>query len=587
MSEAGSNADVSQDQKLPPTTKRLLLEGTLVWAACVVAYSIAAKDLALGWDEGYTFARVEAVRPWVHGVISLDSASRRRWMQPKVVHEHWRFSREEPDGHGPFYALLSLAGFELSSRWLPPPMSYRLGSIVLFSVAVAVVYTTLRRCWGFLPCLLATCLLATTPRLMPEVCYALVDGPLVSLALLAWCCFVRGVEGESWKARFGYGVALGSAMATKLTGWFFIFPYLAWACWTLWIYRPAAPGEDAEETQSRQRQLTLSAFATLAVGVPVALATVFAWNVGWWSDPVAAVQTYFHSNLTRDETVPIGIQFLGTRYDFSLPWYNTLVWTVVATPAGALALGMLGLGWTLTRWRSGPLGMLIAMNWGLLMVVRALPQAPGHDGARQIVTSFAFLALLAGYGFERLWRLAGEGRAAGIKRTLAALVGIAALMESAWSIGRYHPYQLSYYSPLVGGLPGATRKGFEPTYFWDSLTPDVLAWLDENTGPDEWVLFRNNPVSFQYLSQWRKIQFRHTPGQTPGDPKWVVYQHRPGLFLPADDWLIEHGKPEYRKTLMGVALLSIYPFEQFKTAQTVAKQAEPSKTAKASGLESP
>src|SRR5690606_21544460 len=122
------------------------------------------------------------------------------------IQEHWRFSRAEPDGHGPFYALVSLAGYELSSRWLPPPMSYRLGSIVLFAVTVATVFTTLRRCWVLPPCLLATLLLVTMPRLIPEVCYALVDGPLTSLALLAWCSFVRGVEGESIKARICFGL---------------------------------------------------------------------------------------------------------------------------------------------------------------------------------------------------------------------------------------------------------------------------------------------------------------------------------------------------------------------------------------------
>ena len=30
------------------------------------------------------------------------------------------------------------------------------------------------------------------------------------------------------------------------------------------------------------------------------------------------------------------------------------------------------------------------------------------------------------------------------------------------------PVPLSYYSPLIGGLPGAAAIGMEPTFYWDS-----------------------------------------------------------------------------------------------------------------------
>lgn len=567
-----ANSEIQQtDDSGPPSSKRLLIEGTVVWSVVVVALLFAARSLALGWDEGMTFERVDALEPWVQGIITGNAKQRQRLIQPDVISQCWRFSREEPDGHGPFYGLLSLASHSLSKRWLPPPLSYRLGSIVLFSFAVAMVYTTLRNCWVLGPCLLATCLLATMPRLLPEVCYALVDGPLVSLSLLAWCAFLRGVEGRSWKAKIAFGGAIGSAMATKLTGWFFIFPYLAWTIWSRWLFLPNRVDEyeTDEEYDARRARSYRSAIWTLAIGIVVALFVVFAWNVGWWHDPVTGIRNYFVSNLTRSETIPISIQFLGTRYKFSLPWYNTMVWMVVAVPVGTLSLGVIGLARVVYRWRSAALGILLALNWGLLMVIRALPQAPGHDGTRQIAMSLAFLALLAGYGFEGLWRLAGRGRVKWLKCTLAAMVGIAAVGESAWSTGRYHPYQLSYYSPLIGGLPGAAQLGFEPTYFWDTLTPEVLRWLEENTGPEEWVLFRNNTPSFDYLHKWGKMRFGYRLDQEAWPPKWVVYQHRPGMFLPADDWLMEHGQPSYRKQIMGVPVLSIYPYAKFAEAQRV------------------
>ena len=47
----------------------------------------------------------------------------------------------------------------------------------------------------------------------------------------------------------------------------------------------------------------------------------------WWADPVGGVREFLDSNLTRHKLRPIPTLFLGRIYLFSLPWYNTLVWT--------------------------------------------------------------------------------------------------------------------------------------------------------------------------------------------------------------------------------------------------------------------
>ena len=40
---------------------------------------------------------------------------------------------------------------------------------------------------------------------------------------------------------------------------------------------------------------------------------------------------------------------------------------------------------------------------------------------------------------------------------------------SAVNLRWYAPQWLSYYSLAIGGLPGATALGMEPTYYWDGL----------------------------------------------------------------------------------------------------------------------
>ncbi len=111
---------------------------------------------------------------------------------------------------------------------------------------------------------------------------------------------------------------------------------------------------------------------------------------------------FLQSNLTRGKPDRIPNSVSRTQvYDTpnqSLPWYNTLVWTVLVTPVGFLLMASVGFWATLRNWRSEPIGLLIAGNWTFLVVLRAMPHTPGHDGVRLFLPAFGLLALLGGLG---------------------------------------------------------------------------------------------------------------------------------------------------------------------------------------------
>ncbi len=118
----------------------------------------------------------------------------------------------------------------------------------------------------------------------------------------------------------GIRTLVGCAAATKLTGWFLPVPFAVWSV----MYR------------SRR------GFRTLLIGLVIAAAVVFIQVPPWWTDPIGGVTRFLSSNLGRGTTQPIQVLFLGIVYNTpieSLPWYNTLVWTVLVTPVGFLMLG--------------------------------------------------------------------------------------------------------------------------------------------------------------------------------------------------------------------------------------------------------
>jgi 4-amino-4-deoxy-L-arabinose transferase-like glycosyltransferase len=529
--------------------------------------------MAIGWDEGYTLGREQRLREWFRGLrdpaefaaqwrpLSPDEElvqpsatplprsaqldTRRKLLFDRdVLAWFWPFAREEPDGHPPFYALVGLSGDLLAPSWQDLPRA-RLGPILFFSLTAGAIFFFSATRWGFWPAALAAGSWVFQPNLFGHGHYAAYDGVLTSLWVLSVIVFTQAVLPESglpghrirWLPSLVFGIVLGCAAATKLTGWFVPLPFLAWTV----LY------------QSRQGA------KTLAVGLIIAAAVLFALMPPWWNEPIGGVVRFLDSNLGRGKTIPIKVQFLGTVFNTpnqSLPWFNTLVWTVFVTPVGFLLLAGLGLWKAARHWRIESIGVLIAGHWVFLLLLRAMPHTPGHDGVRLFLPAFGLLALLAGFGARYLLDMS---------RRWAKVVIVGALLEGVVSIIVMMPVPLSYFSPIVGGLRGATALGMEPTYYWDAFSPEARRWLAEHTSPGHTFAFPGGgSTSWLYLRRIGELPRKLERFDGQGQLQWVVIQNRPGSFLTENRMLVEQGRPAYTITKLGVPLVWIFPISEYE-----------------------
>jgi hypothetical protein len=540
--------------------------------------------LAIVWDEGYTLGRETRIRTWLRALRD-PAAFANSWQPPepelvqadRIFHKaprpdeldtraklldrraldwFWPFAREEPHGHPPVYAIVGLLG-DVVTPWREELPRARLGPMLLFSLVAGALFVFVSRRWGRWPAILAASAWCLQPNLFAHAHYAAYDAVLTSLWIAAILAFAKAVEPGSnsrastlrWGWIVAFGILAGCTAGTKITGWLLPAPFLAWSA----LYRD-------------RRSL-----ATLALGGLVAMVIVYAVTPPWWPAPVAGVERFWQSNLSRAKTAPIPVSFLGQVIitpNASLPWYNTLVWTVFVTPVGFLAFALAGIVRAFWRARSEPFGILAVGNWAFFLVLRALPHTPGHDGVRQFLPAFGCLALVAGLGaasaIERFGRL-------------GKIAIVAALVEGATSIALMMPVPLAYYSPLVGGLPGATALGMEPTFYWDALSPEALDWINGHTGPDEKVKFATDPTSWLYLRQTGRLKPNLFLWER-GHYVWYVLQNRPGAFWPLDWALVEHGKPAFVVTKFGVPLVWIFPYaevERLRDENTGAADSRP------------
>jgi len=398
------------------------------------------------------------------------------------------------------------------------------------------------------------------------------------------------------------GAALGATMSCKATGWLAAAPPIIWSlvCWIRAIRsgrntRVNPPGSDHSKGGNDQAALARRmALGTFGLVLPAALATFIALNPPLWRQPIEGLLEFWRLNLHRGEDAGLNIatQFFGRLYnlDHPLPWYNTIVWTAVTVPLGILGLAGLGLVSLGFARRYGAMcdapspgsavcdsgdrgaaavgrsinayGGLLLGHWSILLIVRALPGVPPHDAERLILPSFAFLAVLCGLGTDLLWRWAVGGRRRFVQTAVAAVFAVSAF-PTYW----FAPQWLSYYNPLVGGLPGAVALGLEPTYYWDSFDREVIDWLNAHTAPDERVLLLAAPDdNLALLRQWGVVQFE-TDHRSPLRLRWVVVQHRPSGWQPDAMRLITSAQPVLTKRLgrggwgpwrLDVPLLTIY-----------------------------
>jgi hypothetical protein len=137
------------------------------------------------------------------------------------------------------------------------------------------------------------------------------------------------------------------------------------------------------------------------------------------------------------------------------------------------------------------------------------------------------------------------------------------------------PCQLSTYSLLVGGLAGASKLGFERTYWGDCVTPEFLelGMRDLPRGVRVGVAPVLHPLTLRFMQ--RQSMFRHRPDlelvpyddKQPDVPRHVLLIHRR-----ADPWSTLLPPPAGTKVLRQVVRQGVVLAELLELPPAAASQ---------------
>ncbi len=204
----------------------------------------------------------------------------------------------------------------------------------------------------------------------------------------------------------------------------------------------------------------------------------------------------------------------------------------------------------------------------LFFLILFSTRVPVYDGERLFLNVFPAWAMLIGLGFGWLWDRAipgGRGR----------LVIGGLLIAQGFGVVAMHPFGLSYYNILVGGLPGARAMGLEVTYWSDAVDNVLLDRLAREARPGVSVamvptLYPGQgalTTGFNRTLARREIILKDDEAASLSE--WVVVSDRTAYWRPdlADRIERDGGRRIATRSRFGVELSAIWHFPASASAK--------------------
>jgi 4-amino-4-deoxy-L-arabinose transferase-like glycosyltransferase len=420
-------------------------------------------------------------------------------------------------------------------------MGARLAPALAFGVLVVLVTRAAAGRYGRAAGMAAGFALLAMPRVFAHAHLAALD----TFLSLFWVGALLGADAALGRRRPRIAMAraglwLGLALLTKIHAWFLLPIILVWA----WIRLGLRRG--------------------MAAWAGWATAGCLLFFLGWpwlWYDTAARLARFWGTGVHR---VALQVQYFGQVYnDRDVPWHYPWFYFAVTVPVGLHLLGALGFAQAWRNRCADPFPLVLAGSIGFFLVLFST-RTPVYDGERLFLLAFPLWAILIGRGFGALWarlsrhprtRAAGWGRA----------VLLAALLAQAQGVIALHPFGLSYYNLLVGGLPGAERLGLELTYWGDAVDRVLLERLAAEAAPSDSAALAPTLYPGQGILTTTP-RLRRLRGSTLQDESaavqsdWVVVSRRTAYWSPALRDRLARRAPIATRSRQGVWLSGLWSF---------------------------
>jgi hypothetical protein len=501
------------------------------------------KDYGVTWDEPAYFHAADLHTAWISDFgKNLVRGKINQSLADENIKAAWHWDPYHVP-HPPFSRIVSGVAKSLTIPWLDKFSGYRLAPALFFAVLVTVMFLWMTELFGRATGLFSALALVVTPNLFGFAHIAVTDLPLASMWFLAAYCFWKGLK--NWKWSVALGIVWGLALATKFPALLIPVPLILWG------------------HLFHRNHYANNVFALLFLGPLVMIAT----QPYLWHQPGLRILEFLYEGLSRGyrPETNFTIYFFGQLYyTHQLPWYYPFFLVGVTTPEPILVLALIGL--FSIRWLQERMSTmaLFAVNAAFVLALGVLPGAVLHDGVRQLLSALPFLPALAAGGFSLMagfvTKLSGRSNSLQMIKDLSQQITSALLIlflfSPALDLYLCHPYQLSYYNGLVGGIRGAYARGLETTYFMEAFTPDLLRLLNQTLPANASVNASFANLMLEYYQREGRLRPDIRIVQESFD--YYLFLNRQSVLSPPERALLRSAKPVMTIDVAGVPLVLVF-----------------------------
>ncbi len=483
--------------------------------AFVALLLLSAGSLGYARDEGFYFHAARAYRGWFELLFSDPGAA----LQRQNIDRFFAVNREHPALMKSLFALSHWLFFDELGWFSEPGTAYRFPGMCMAGLGLATIYLWGRQLLGRLPGLVAALLFAAMPRMFYHAHLACFDMPVAALWLVTAYAYFRSLYEPRWRWAIAAGVLYGLLLDTKHNAWL-LPPALV-------LHLLITRGAKLWSELRRGRVDLPKGLLCMALLGPLVFYAGWPWI---WHDTIPRLSEYVRFHTGHEY---YNMEFLGRTYwKPPMPLLYAPVMTVATVPTITLVLfgvGLVASALALRQRKSeqGRVRFSTDVLWALGLFLSYAPwlsnTTPIFGGTKHWITAYPFLCLFAGRGFaivlERCALLLPRLRPQLLGASLSLLVLAAPLCMTVHS----HPWGLSYYTPLVGGAPGAASLGLNRT-FWGYTTGAVLDFINQRAP--------RNAAVYVHDTALQSFDMLRLDGRARRDlrPTLAIHQSQLGLY---------------------------------------------------------
>lgn len=452
-------------------------------------------------------------------------------VDPELV-EGLPFTEPDPRGtvnlpFGPLMSIAPVATYLVFFKWLGMlafDNAYNLAIVLSGVTGAFILYLFLLEAFGLTTALAGFTFLALLPRYFGDLHNNMKDVPQAAAFTLAIWMFWRLVRYRRIRDLIFASLAFAIAFNTKVNT--VLVPIIAGVWWCATTFFSLSVSHLNHELRIRNHGKTTQAFSSLIhdskflilyfIAAPAA--AFLLWSI-FWPDPVG--QLLYIPKFFIDNTQNIEVLINGAWYcsGGNVPWWYPLWYLAITTPLPIFFFFIIGLIGLISQMRKNQVGLLLLLWFFLPLARYALPRMGVIDGIRHFEEVVFPLSAIAAVGAVSLLRKIKNIKVI----TFIAIIIFIILIKD---VVVYHPFQISYYNELIGGIKGAFGK-YDIDY-WGGPQKKAMEWLNKNAPKNSTVhVVMAADVAGTYLRSDLRAKL-NTTGYDEAD--YVVVLNRQSFF---------------------------------------------------------